>query len=55
MNMQLQPHHDVFGWIVVAIGTLATLWTIGACIYWTVWPGETDPDHPKRLIFKDDR
>jgi len=55
-GMSLQtPMHDPMGWLVVSIGTLATVWTIGASIYWTVRPGESDPQHPKRLILKGDR
>lgn len=55
-NMSMQPvQGDVLGWIVVIGGTLATLWTIAATIYWLVRPGETQPDHPKNLILKDDR
>jgi hypothetical protein len=46
---------DVFGWIAVVAGTVATLWTIAAGLYWTFRPGERDPDHPKCLILKDDR
>lgn len=45
----------MIGWIIVGIGAVATLWTICAAIYWTIWPGETDADHPKRLILRDDR
>ncbi len=55
-GMQMQPvHDDVFGWLVVAAGTLATFWTIGAAFYWTFRPGEANPDNPKYLILKDDR
>ncbi|MEO6835856.1 MAG: hypothetical protein ABI231_08120 [Candidatus Tumulicola sp.] len=46
---------DVLGWIAVVAGTIVTLWTIGAALYWTFRPGERDPQHPKRLILKDDR
>lgn len=54
--MNAAPAHDAaFGWIVIAAGTVATLWTIVAAAYWTFWPGERDPQHPKHLIFKDDR
>lgn len=54
--MSMHPSaHDPLGWLVVAIGTLVTIWTIGAAIYWTIRPGENDPQHPKRLILKDDR
>ncbi len=45
----------MIGWTIVAAGTIATLWTIAAAIYWTVNPGETEPDHPKRMILRDDR
>ena len=49
------PAHDPLGWVVIALGALATAWAIGAGIYWTVRPGERDPQHAKRLILKDDR
>jgi hypothetical protein len=45
----------VIGWLIVATGTLATLWTIAAALYFTIRPGETEPDHPKRLILRNDR
>ncbi len=52
----MQPAHgDVFGWLAVIVGTVATLWTIGAAAYWTIRPGERRADHPKHLILKDDR
>lgn len=47
--------HDVLGWIVIAIGTIATIGTIIAALYWTIRPGERDPFHPKRMILRDDR
>ncbi len=55
MNGAQPPAHDVLGWIVVAAGSIATLWTIAAAIFWIARPGETDPAHPKRLILRDDR
>ena len=45
----------MIGWIVVAVGVAVTLWTVGASIYWIIWPGETDPEHPKRIVLRDDR
>ncbi|HLI95130.1 MAG TPA: hypothetical protein VKT72_03465 [Candidatus Baltobacteraceae bacterium] len=45
----------MIGWIIVIVGTAATLWTICAAIYWILRPGETEPDHPKRIILRDDR
>lgn len=45
----------MIGWIIVIAGTLATLWSIAAAIYWTVNPGETDPAHPKYSILRSDR
>ena len=56
MTMDMQPHgDDVFGWIVIAVGTVVTLWTILAAIRWVVRPGEADLHHPKRIILRDDR
>ena len=55
-GMSMQPvHGDVFGWVVVAAGALATIWTISLFIYWVFRPGETDPSHPKNMILKEDR
>lgn len=55
-GMQMQPSpHDAVGWFIVALGAAATLWSIAASIYWIVRPGETQPDHPKRMILRGDR
>ncbi len=54
MSMQ-PPAHAVLGWIVIAVGTIATIGTIVASVYWTIHPGETDPRHPKRMILGNDR
>lgn len=45
----------MIAWIIVCVGTAATLWTIVAAIYWLIWPGETEPDHPKRIVLRSDR
>lgn len=45
----------MIGWIIVAAGVAVTLWTIAAAAYWMIFPGETEPDHPKRIILRDDR
>jgi hypothetical protein len=56
MNMEMQPPaHDVFGWIVIVVGVVVTVGVFVAAAYWTVRPGETAPDHPKRMIFGRDR
>jgi len=56
MNMGVPAlQDDILGWIIVIIGTIATIYTIVAVIYWIIRPGETDPSHPKRIIMKDDR
>jgi hypothetical protein len=47
--------HDVFGWLVIVVGTIATIGTIVAAIVWVVHPGERNPQHPKFSILKDDR
>jgi hypothetical protein len=55
-DMQMRPDAgDWFGILVVIIGTLATLWTIGISLYWIVRPGEREPEHPKNLILRVDR
>ncbi|HKU66244.1 MAG TPA: hypothetical protein VJP85_00555 [Candidatus Baltobacteraceae bacterium] len=45
----------MIGWIIVGVGAVATLWAFAASIYWTIRPGETQPDHPKYLILRNDR
>ncbi len=45
----------MIGVLIVAGGTAAALWTIAAALYWLIKPGEDDPQHPKRLILRDDR
>lgn len=45
----------MIGWAIVLAGTVATLWSVAAAIYWTVRPGETDPRHPKYSILRNDR
>lgn len=55
-GMQMQPPaHDVLGLVVIAVGSVATIWTIIIALYWTIRPGETDPDHAKRMILRSDR
>lgn len=45
----------MIGSVIVFVGVAATLWTIGAAIYWLICPGETQPDHPKRIVLRKDR
>lgn len=45
----------MIGAIVIAVGTVATIWTIAASVYWIVRPGEHQLDHPKRSILRVDR
>jgi hypothetical protein len=47
--------HDIFGWMVIVAGTIATIGTIVFAIAWVIHPGERDPYHPKYLVLKDDR
>jgi hypothetical protein len=55
-GMQMHPAgNDIFGWAIVAAGSVATLWTIIIALYWMIRPGETDPDHPKHSILRSDR
>jgi hypothetical protein len=46
---------DPLGTVVVVAGALATLLTFGLAFRATLWPGETAPDHPKNVIFRDGR
>ena len=43
------------GWLVIALGAIATIGTIAGAFYWTIRPGERDPSHPKYLILRSDR
>lgn len=45
----------MMGWLVVAAGAAATVWAFAAAAYWTLLPGEDEPDHPKRSILRSDR
>ncbi len=55
--MQMGPPAggDPLGTVVVVAGALATLLTFGLAFRATLWPGETAPDHPKNVIFRDGR
>lgn len=55
MPMMPTPADDVLGWLVIAAGVVATAWTIALSIYWTIRPGEIDPNHPKYTVVRDDR
>jgi hypothetical protein len=46
---------DPFGTIVVVLGALGTALAFGLAFRLTVWPGETEPDHPKHVILREDR
>ena len=45
----------MIGWAVIVAGSIATIWAITIALYWTIRPGETDADHPKRMILRSDR
>jgi hypothetical protein len=42
-------------WLIVALGFAAGLYAVIAAVLLSVWPGEENDDHPKRLIFKENR
>lgn len=46
---------NILGTLVVIAGTIATCFVFVLAARATLWPGETAPDHPKRLVLKDDR
>jgi hypothetical protein len=56
-DMQMGPPTggDIPGTIVVIVGAFVTLLAFVLAFRATLWPGETASDHPKNLIFKDDR
>ncbi len=56
-EMQMGPPAggDILGTIVVVAGAIVTLLAFGLAVRATLWPGETAPDHPKTIIFKDGR
>ncbi|MFM8980447.1 MAG: hypothetical protein ACKOSS_08295 [Planctomycetia bacterium] len=41
-------------WAVAVAAGLASLWSIWKCVRYAFAPGETEPDHVKRLILHDD-
>ena len=47
--------HDVLGWTIVSIGIAFTAFSVVAALKTSIWPGERDPNHPKMLIFREDR
>ena len=55
MHGSLLDLHDPFGVIIVVAGTLGTAWTFLLATRMTLWPGEDEPDHPKREILREDR
>ena len=54
-NMGPPPGGDLLGTIVVIVGAILTLYTFVLAVRTTVRPGETESEHPKLLIFKDNR
>jgi hypothetical protein len=55
--MQMGPPAggDIFGTLIVVAGVLGTLFAFALAFRTTLRPGETAPDHPKNIIFRDDR
>ena len=57
----MHEHHvffdssDPIGMAVVVLGAIATAASFVLAFRWTVWPGEREPDHPKRAILREDR
>jgi hypothetical protein len=57
----MHDHHalldpsDPLGVAVVLLGTLGTVFAFVLAFRMTVWPGETDPNHPKHAILREDR
>jgi hypothetical protein len=57
VNMSMGPPSggDLFGFVVVAAGALATAASFFLAARATFRPGEREPGHPKNLILRDDR
>ena len=47
--------HDYVGYAIVIAGTIVTVYSFIAAFVWSIRPGERDPEHPKNLIFREDR
>jgi hypothetical protein len=42
-------------WLIVGFGIIAAVYAFAAALWFSIRPGETNEDHPKRLIFKENR
>jgi hypothetical protein len=51
----LLNYGDALGMAIVALGALGTAFTFVLAFRLTVWPGETQTDHPKHVILREDR
>jgi hypothetical protein len=40
-------------WVVVGLAALAAVWVIVRAVQLTLHPGEEEPDHVKRVIFRE--
>ena len=55
MSMTPPVHGDPVGMAIVVLGAVFTVWAIVFAVRASIAPGERDPNHPKFLIFKEDR
>ena len=59
MNALLAHLHlesfTLFDWVLTALAAVSAGWSIWLAVRYTLKPGETDPSHPKFLIFDDRR
>jgi hypothetical protein len=55
MHEQLMNFADPFGMAIVIGGVIATVVSFVLTFRLMVSPGETEPDHPKLQIFREDR
>jgi hypothetical protein len=53
--MPLFDPSDPLGVAVVIIGMVLTGLAFVLAIRWTIVPGETEADHPKRIVLREDR
>ena len=55
MQMGAPAGGDAIGVAMLILGALVTIGSFALAIKFTLWPGETEADHPKYLILRDDR
>jgi hypothetical protein len=45
---------SLLDWGLVGLAAVVVVWAFSAAVRYTLWPGETDPDHVKRRVLVDE-